>query len=229
VSTRSSEAKRVGVFAASAAALFTAVAAHAADREENDEEPATPSLPFEVTPFVGYRMGGDFDVDMGGGVTQNAGLDDHGSFAIALDLRRDEESQYELFYSRQATNLEPNSPLGALGIDVEYLHLGGTLDVDQELPLKPYIIGTLGLTRFSPGSGSGSDDTRFSVSFGGGLRVPVSTHFSLRFEARGFLTFVDTNTALFCSSSAAGGFCSIRSNGSAFIQYEILAGAAFAF
>jgi opacity protein-like surface antigen len=226
---RSSKAKRVGVFAASAAALFTAVAAHAADREENEEPPAAPPLPFEVTPFVGYRMGGDFDIDVGAGTTQNADLDEHGSFALALDMRRDEESQYELFYSRQETNLEASSPLGPLGIDVEYLHLGGTLDVDQGLPLTPYIVGTLGLTRFSPGPGSGSDDTRFSVSFGGGLRVPVSHHFSLRLEARGFLTFVDTNTAFFCSSSSAGGFCAIRSSGSTFIQYEVLAGAAFAF
>jgi hypothetical protein len=174
-------------------------------------------------------MGGDFDIDVGGGATQNADLDDHGSFALALDMRRDEESQYELFYSRQATNLEKNSPLGPLGIDVEYLHLGGTLDVNEELPLKPYVVGTLGLTRFSPGPGSGSDDTRFSVSLGGGLRVPVSNHFSFRFEARGFLTFVNTNTAFFCSSSSAGGFCSIRSSGSTFVQYELLAGAAFAF
>jgi len=180
-------------------------------------------------PFVGYRMGGDFDVDVGGGLTRNANLDEHGSYGIALDLRRDEESQYELFYSRQESNLESNSPLGPLGIDVEYLHIGGTLVVDQQLPLQPYIIGTLGLTRFSPEPGSGSDNTRFSVSFGGGLRVPVSTHFNLRFEARGFLTFVDTNTAFFCSSSAAGGFCSIRSSGSTFVQYELLAGAAFAF
>jgi opacity protein-like surface antigen len=226
----SSKAKRVGVFAASAAALLTAVAAHAAEGgDENDEERAAPLMRFEVTPFVGYRFGGNFDVDVGGTARQSVDLDDHGSFALALDLRRDEESQYELLYSRQETNLEPGSPLGPLGIDVEYLHIGGTLDVDQEMLLKPYIVGTLGLTRFSPEPGSGSDNTRFSVSFGGGLRVPVSNHFSLRFEARGFLTFVDTNTAFFCSSSAAGGFCAIHSSGSTFLQYELLAGAAFAF
>lgn len=184
---------------------------------------------FEVTPFAGYRFGGDFDVDTGGTTRQNVDLDDHGSFALALDLRRDEESQYELFYSHQQTNLERDSPLGPLGLNVEYLHIGGTLDVNQEMLLKPYVVGTLGLTRLSPEPGRASDNTRFSFSLGGGLRVPVSDHFSLRFEARGFLTFVNTNASFFCSSSSAGGFCSIHGSGSTFLQYELLAGAAFAF
>src|SRR5262245_34478113 len=215
--------------AATIAALLSGSLAQAAERDDDGDEQAAPLPRFEVTPFVGYRMGGDFDVDVGASSTQNADLDDHGSFALALDLRRDEESQYELFYSRQETNLEPDSPLGSLGLNVEYLHLGGTLDVDQDLLLKPYVVGTLGITRLSPEPGRSSDNTRFSVSLGGGVRVPVSQHFSLRFEARGFLTFVNTDTSFFCSSSSAGGFCAIRGSGSTFIQYELLAGAAFAF
>ncbi len=233
--TKSSKAKRVGVkrvaaAAATIAALLAAASANAAERDEdNGGEQRAPLPQFEVTPFVGYRLGGDFDVDTGANTTQNADLDDHGSFAIALDLRRDEESQYELFYSRQETQLEPDSPLGPLGINVEYLHIGGTLDVDQDLLLKPYVIGTLGITRLSPEPGRVSDNTRFSVSLGGGVRVPVSQHFSFRLEARGFVTFVDTNSSFFCASGSSGGFCSIRGSGSTFVQYELLAGAAFAF
>jgi len=113
--------------------------------------------------------------------------------------------------------------------ELSYGFFGGTLDVNQDMLLKPYIVGTLGLTRLSPEPGRVSDNTRFSVSLGGGLRVPVSDHFSLRFEARGFLTFVNTKSSFFCSSSSAGGFCSIRGSGSTFMQYELLAGAAFAF
>jgi opacity protein-like surface antigen len=212
--------------AVSAVLLGAFVPAHAAEGDDEEREQAGPTTRFEVTPFVGFRMGGSFKVD---GSDQDADLDDHGSFALALNLRRDEESQYELYYSRQETHLEPDSPLGPLGIDVEYLHLGGTLDVNDELLLKPYVVGGLGLTRLTPEPGRVSDNTRFSVSLGAGFRVPVSQHFSVRLEARGFLTFVDTDSSVFCSSSSAGGFCSIRSSGSTFIQYELLAGAAFAF
>ncbi len=200
--------------------LVIAQAAHA-------DEPRAESVlrpQFEVTPFVGYRLGGDFDLQDSQG---HANLDDHDSFALALDLARDESSQYELFYSRQATQLEPDSPLGGLGLNVEYLHLGGTLTVDDELFLKPYVSGGLGLTRFTPDSGS--DNTHFSFSLGAGLRVPVTERFGLRLEARGYLTLVNTDSSVFCSSSSAGGVCAIRTNGSSFFQYELLAGAAFSF
>jgi opacity protein-like surface antigen len=221
-------AVRVAIRAAlSAMLLLGAATAHAAGRDDDeDRSQAAPATRFEVTPFVGYRFGGGFDVD---GFDRKANLDDHGTFALALNLRRDEESQYELFYSRQQTRLEPDSPVGPLGLNVEYLHLGGTLTADDPMLLKPYIVGTLGLTRLTPEPGMASDNTRFSFSLGAGLRVPVSERFSLRLEARGFLTFVNTRGAFFCSSSSAGGFCSIHGSGSTFTQYELLAGAAFAF
>jgi opacity protein-like surface antigen len=222
-----SMAMRVAVRAALSAVLLSAAAAHAVEGDhDEDRSQAPPTTRFEITPFAGYRFGGGFDVD---GFDQKADLDDHGSFALALNLRRDEESQYELFYSRQETKLEPDSPIGPLGLNVEYLHLGGTLTADDEMLLKPYIVGTLGITRLTPEPGTASDNTRFSFSLGAGLRVPVSEHFSVRLEARGFLTFVNTRGAFFCSSSSAGGFCAIRGSGSTFTQYELLAGAAFTF
>jgi hypothetical protein len=216
---------RIVVRLALGLALFGAIAAHAGEGEEEGTQSA-PETRFEVTPFLGYRFGGEFDLQ---GSSRGADLDDHGSFALALDLRRDESSQYELFYSRQKTNLEPDSPLGELGLDVEYLHIGGTLVLDEEQFLKPYLIGTLGLTRFTPEPGRVSDNTRFSVSLGAGMRVPVTDHFGLRLEARGYLTLVDTDSSVFCASTSAGGFCAIRARGSTFVQYELLAGAAFSF
>lgn len=193
--------------------------------DEGDERQREVALtPFEITPFVGYRMGGDFDIQSS---SQDANLDDHGSYAMAFDLRRDEVSQYELLYSRQESRLEPDSPLAPLDVNVEYLHLGGTLGVNEELALRPYIVGTLGLTRFT--LQSGTDDTRFSFSLGGGVRVPVTPRFALRLEARGFVTLIDTDSSVFCASGSFGGVCAIRARGSTFTQFELMAGAAFAF
>jgi len=216
--------RRLAVLAA--AAICSAAPAYA--EEESAESPAQSSAPsFEVTPFIGYRMGGSFDV---AGTTRDADVDNHGSFGVALDLRIDEGSQYELLYSRQQTRLQQDSPLGPLDLDVEYLHLGGTLVVDQEQwRFTPYVAGGLGLTRFSPKVGTADDDTRFSLSLGAGVRVPISRNFGLRFEVRGYVTLIDTDTAFFCASGESGGFCAIRARGSTFVQYELLAGAAFAF
>jgi len=181
---------------------------------------------WEVMPFVGYRMGGDFDIT---GATGGADLDDERSFGLAVNLAIDEGSSYEVFYSRQEASFARTSALAPFDLNVEYLHFGGTLVVNDELPLAPYIVGGLGLTRFNPQTALGSDDTRFSFSLGAGVKLPVTQRFGLRLEARGYLTLVDSDSAFFCASGSQGGICAIQVKSDAFIQYELLAGAVFAF
>ncbi len=206
-------------------------AAHAQSgvNRDRDEDSPLANWNWEVTPFIGYRMGGDFDLD-GSASASKVDLHDHGSFGLAVNLFPGDKSEsYELFYSRQEASVAKNSPIAPFDLNVEYLHLGGTLNVNDELPVRPYIVGGLGLTRFSPQSGNGGDDSRFSLSLGGGLKLPVTQHFGVRLEARGFVTFVNSESAFFCASGSQGGACAIRVKGNAFIQYELLAGAAFAF
>ncbi len=201
-------------------------AAHAQEGDP-DEGAGGALVPYiEVVGFAGYRMGGDFNV---AATDTDADLDDHGSFALAVDIARDDYSQYELFYSSQDSQLAQDSPIGPAGVKVEYLQIGGTLAVSDRPVFTPYITAGLGVTRFSPDAPGTDDSSHFSFSVGGGLRFPLSQRFSLRLEARGHLTFVDTDTALFCASGAFGGVCALEGNGSTFIQYELLAGAAFAF
>ncbi len=181
---------------------------------------------WEVTPFVGYRTGGKLEAASTG---ESLRLDDEQSFALALNRRIDEGSQYELFYGTESTQLDPNPAVGAVDVKIDYLHIGGTLVVNDEQRIKPYIVGGLGATRFRPQPVEARDSTNFSLSLGGGLRIPVSERFSVRLEARGFLTFVNTDSSFFCTSDELGGACAVRADGNTFIQYEALAGAAFAF
>ena len=212
------------------ATVGTGVAHAQSSGMHRDDESASMNWNWEVTPFVGYRMGGDFDLD-GSPSASKVDLDDHGSFGLAVNLFQsgDKSESYELFYSRQQASVAANSPLAPFDLNVEYLHLGGTLAVSDELPVKPYIVGGLGLTRFSPRTGNGGDDSHFSVSLGGGLKLPVTKNFGVRLEARGFVTFVNSDSAFLCVSGSQGGACTVRVKGDAFIQYELLAGAAFAF
>lgn len=197
---------------------------------EGQADPEVRYLRWEVTPFVGYRMGGDFDLEsVNGGPAGDADLKNHGSFAVAVNLLIDPISSYELFYSRQETSLEEGSPLAPFDLNVEYLHLGGTLVLSEELPVIPYMAGGLGITRIDPKTGGGSDDTRFSVSLAGGLRLPITDRFSARLEARGYLTFVNSDSAFFCASGDFGGVCAVRVRSDTLFQYELLAGASFAF
>jgi opacity protein-like surface antigen len=169
------------------------------------EQPAREAQQFAVSPFIGYRVGGSFRlIDAG----QHVELDDHGSFALALDARADESTQYELFYGRQSTVLR-GAALAPVSIEVEYLHIGGTVALDEAQRVKPYLAGGLGITRFNPDPALGHEGTRFSLSLALGLRVPVSRHFSLRLEGRGLLTPVNTDSAERRPLPGAGAGCRV--------------------
>ena len=59
----------------------------------------------EIVPYAGFRTGGDFEFE---GVQQHANVDSQGSLALALNLDIDANSQYQVYFSRQATRIEPN-------------------------------------------------------------------------------------------------------------------------
>ena len=206
-----------------AAATLGLTTAHAADPPPSPAQRV--ETRFEATPFVGFALGGSFTLTNTG---QTVDVGDHGSLALALDVEADGGGQYESFYSRQSTTLRENSTFPPTGVSVEYLHIGGTALLDDAPRVKPYILGGLGVTRFSPPA-PGLVDTRFSLSLGLGLRVPVNDRLSLRLEARGFATLVSSNAAIFCRSDQTGLLCQIHGHGSTFLQGEALAGVAFAF
>jgi opacity protein-like surface antigen len=189
-------------------------------------EPASSEpLRFEVSPFIGYRLGGGFSLNDTG---QHVDIDDHGSFALALDARAGDAGQYELLYARESTVLRGDA-FASTKVDVEYLHIGGTALLGDAPRLKPYILGGIGVTRLSPGPTAGHENTRFSASLGLGMRVPISTHFSVRLEGRGFLTLVNADSAIFCRSDQAGALCLVQARGSSLFQFDFLAAAAYAF
>jgi opacity protein-like surface antigen len=198
---------------------------HASSTDGNGPTPI-----FEVAAFGSISLGGSFRLqgtNGSGGGSDSASLADRGSFAAAFDLRAD-QTQYELFYSRESTNLGGNATFPRTDVTIEYLHVGGTVLLDDQPAIAPYMVGGLGATRFSPGA-QGNTDTRFSVSLGLGLRWPVNQHFSVRVEGRAFLTFVNPDTAIFCQSDQAGLLCRIHGHGQTFLQGQLLAGVAYAF
>jgi hypothetical protein len=177
---------------------------------------------FEITPYVGYRMGGNFDASSTSGSTESADLDPARSYGIDLGLYRDAYSFYEALYSRQEASVDSNDPLLAkLDVNVEYFHVGGTAFFDGEFQhAVPFVSLTIGATHLSPRQGSYDDETKFSGSLAGGLRVPFNDRVAATLGLRGYLTFVDSDTDIFCVSGPNGGSCLLRSSGSTFFQGE---------
>lgn len=192
-------------------ALLGASAAWAADR---------PTV--ELTPYVGYRMGGQFDVnDPPEGYDDSVDLEDSGSWGVDLGIYRDPVSFYEILYSQQSANLDSSQPgLKGADVKVEYFQFGGTILYPYDNWLLPYLSLTIGATRFDVQGGGSDSETKFSGSLGGGLRVPVGSNFALNFGLRGYLTAVDSDSEFLCVGTGGSANCLIRSSGSAFFQGE---------
>jgi opacity protein-like surface antigen len=191
------------------------------------EPPLQAPLPrFELTPFLGYRFGGDLEVI---GSDEVVHVNDHAVGAVSLSVPLNEQSQWGAFYSRQSTTTHSHSGLGHVGLDVQYIHLDSTLTGEYYSLFYPYLIGALGVTRLSVDAPDTKDDTRFSFAVGAGVRVPVSSRVAVRLETRAYMTFIDTSSSVFCTSMAAGSACVLRGRGTTFLQYDVLLGVAFGF
>lgn len=208
-------------YIACVACLIAAGGARAQGSGEGEDAQAR----FEVTPFVGYRGGGTFDIE---GSAEDADVSEHFSFALALNYHVDSFSSYELFYSRQPTRVSLRE-LGGFDLDVDYLLIGGTQVIEVSSAVQPYIIGLAGLGRFSLDAPDAGDETRFAISLGVGVRMHLRPQLDVRLEARGYLAFVESDTSMFCRSDATGSGCLLKGNGATFPQFELMTGLAWTF
>jgi len=177
---------------------------------------------FEVTPFVGYRLGGQFEAEPASdGSTESVDLEDASSWGIDLGLYRDQTSFYELLYGRQTAGLDSNDAVLS-GVDVvtEYLHFGGTLLFADERFYAPYLSVTIGATRLSADEGDYDDELRASASIGGGFRFPLGDTFAITAGARAYVTFINSDTDIFCVSTSENAGCLLKSSGGTFWQGE---------
>jgi hypothetical protein len=186
---------------------------------------------FEVTPFVGGRIGGSFDVeDEATSEETSVDLDNGGSFGLDLGLYAHHNGFYELLYSTQETSLDADDPtVDGVDVRIDYLHVGGTALFPVDRFYVPWLSFTIGATFLDPTRGNYDSETKFSASLGGGFRFPVSERFQVVLGLRGYLTLIDSNTDLFCVSGPEGASCLVKSSGSTFFQTEGQLGFSLAF
>ena len=192
---------------------------------------SAPSLAaeFEIAPFAGYRAGGAFRDTS---IDQNRDIDENASFGVALNLRRDGESQWELTYSRQDTRiaaLAGASVPESLDLRVDYLQLGGTYFFSETSHpgFDPYVVGGLGITRFTPARATLNDRIEPSINVGIGMRVPVSQRVALRIEGRAYVTVLESSGSIFCRYGNVDAACTIHARATGLWQLEALFGVAF--
>ncbi|MHC4131327.1 MAG: hypothetical protein ACYSSP_12220 [Planctomycetota bacterium] len=178
----------------------------------------------EVVPYSGYQIGGKFedeetDVDLE--------INDASTWGFLVDYNLNRHSQIEFYYSHQETELSSGGLISdgdLFGLDVDYYHLGGTL-VRRGNKLEPYVVGTLGVTRFDPETSEASSMTKFSLGFGGGVRYFPVKRVGLYLGGRAFVTFIDSEYTYRSDEDGT----TLRIESDALWQFQFMAGVVIVF
>ena len=191
---------------------------------QNQEKP----FKFEITPYAGYRMGGQFEEEDG---SADFELRDSNALGIMLNIRANANGQYELLIGQQDTKVDtqglfPGDPL--INMDVSYYQFGGVYLFDGDR-VRPFIAMTFGVTNFDPQVSEFSSENFFSTSFGGGVQLNASERFGLRLEGRVYGTFLEDDSSIFCQSIGGAGSCLIQVDATILTQWEARAGVVFRF
>jgi len=153
---------------------------------------------FELTPFAGYRLKGDFDARSSDAFDPrlNVKVDASATYGLVLDIPLSRNWQIELLANRQRSQfivdrglLSPSMTLG--DVDLSTLQAGFVLQWGAG-QVNPFVTAAAGLTRIEPKFNELSSDDRFSASLGGGVKVFFSENLGIRLEARGYWTDLDT-------------------------------------
>jgi hypothetical protein len=179
----------------------------------------------EVTPFVGYRFGGDFferitgqSVDLDGartvGAVVNVAFNSEGLFAEALFTHQ--EARLTLPRGRFV-------PPADWRITVDHWQGGGLQEFGTSRRARPFLTGLLGLTRYAA---EGDNEIRFTVSAGGGVKLMPRRRVGIRLDGRVFATFADVEgRAIACTP----GVCLVALDATIVWQAEFSAGLVVAF
>ena len=178
---------------------------------------------FEITPFFGYMAGGQFKDPI---ANTDRDLDEGNSFGVIFNAAADRWRHYELLYAKQGSRVDGADPFD---LDVEYLQIGGTVSSEDARHVIPYFGITVGAARFSPDRSGYDTETKLAFSVAGGVKVPITDHLGVRFDARAFPTLIDGDSDIFCVSTNGAGACRIRTKSDTFLQYSAALGLTVAF
>jgi hypothetical protein len=144
----------------------------------------------EVTPFAGYRFGGDFFELVS---AQPVDRDGSASFGLLVNVPLRDGLQVEGLFTHQSADFlaggAPLLPQARWRASVDHIQVGGL----QELRpgrMRPFLTGTLGLSRYAA---AGDDELRFTIAAGGGVKLFPWSSAGVRLDARIFSTFVDVD------------------------------------
>jgi Outer membrane protein beta-barrel domain len=182
---------------------------------------------FEVTPFVGARLGGTFDVRADQTLQIPATWNDATSYGVSAGVRFDEFSLIEFRWTRSTSTLGFDAPAGSLGASVvdvtlNQFHADFTREfvIPEVKGLRSFLTGSVGATHIA---GPHDGFTRFSFGFGAGLKQFLGSRFAIRAEAQWLPILIDPEVSAFACGTVGGG-CLVVLSGPLTQQFEFSVG-----
>ncbi|WP_448548872.1 outer membrane beta-barrel protein [Thalassotalea fusca] len=177
---------------------------------------------YEITPFAGYRFGGDFDVSINGD-TSSLNLDDQSSYGVVFAWPFDQSRQGEILFSHNKTPFEKQAAIDT-ELSVSYLHLGGNVPLTTgDIPIL--LSGGIGATFFSPSNDTYDSETKLSGNLGLSTKVKLADNLNFVFGGRVYATLFNNEGEFLCNESE----CSLSVTGDLWIQSEVYSGISFTF
>ncbi len=183
---------------------------------------ACPAIGFaqtvEISPFAGYRFGGDFFERV---TNQPVDLDGAPVVGGVVNVAMHDGLWFEGLFTHQEARVDvPGDGLAASQrwrITVDHWLAGG-LQEFREGRARPFLTGLLGLTRYAA---EGDNEIRFLISAGGGVKLRPTKHLGARLDGRVFTTFADVEgRTIICSP----GFCLVSVGADLVWQAEFTVG-----
>jgi hypothetical protein len=225
---KTSSLKKVGpiqnqlILAAFGFSLALTAAGQDLDTNWDFPKPLTQTTRFGISPFYGYRWGGEI---------QDANTDtkysfkDAPAYGVILDYApMGYYGRFELLWSRQdsSVDFQGNNGLGNVDITIDVFQVGGECEYGTER-LRGYASVHLGATHFS--SAGYGDDTKFSFDIGAGVKAFLTKNIYLRADVRGIWTVTESEGGFIY----ANGITVATFSGSTICQGQVSAGVGITF
>jgi outer membrane protein W len=181
------------------------------------------AVSFEITPFVAARTTGEFD-DIVTPLISEVEIDSGTSFGVTFGMDLTDNWQIELLYSTQTSDFSATpavGPVEELGdIDSTMIHVGGLYHFKDPIDtLRPFVSFSVGGMTFDPEAFE--DDTKFSLSLGGGAKYMINDRIGLRFQGRLITSEINDEDELYCDPFFG---CYVVEDSNFLTQFEVAAG-----
>ena len=183
---------------------------------------------FEVTPFVGLRLGGTFDVQAGQPPQTQATLQDASSYGVAAGVRFDEFSLAEFRWTRSVSTMRLDAPFALLGpalgdVTLNQFHADFTreFEIPEVKGLRSFVTGSVGVTHVAAANDA---FTRFSGGLGAGLKQFLGPRFAIRAEAKWLPILINPEVSAWACGTVGVGGCLVVVTGPVTQQFELSVG-----